>query len=108
MRHRSLTLAGGIVLALAPALHGQSHSSGEAGLTRLRRAYLSAYNGGGVGAMQPLYVEEVVRMPYAGPDQVGREAILSYYRNSFARRRFDPGRPGYRPSRRPPGSVPGG
>ena len=90
MRNRSLTLAGGLLLAIAPALYGQSRPSDEAGLTRLRQAYLSAYNSGDVAAMQPLYVEEAIRMPYGAPEQVGREAILSYYRNSFASRRFDP------------------
>ncbi len=81
------------VLALAvcplPA-PAQGSRADTTGLTRLRDAYVAAYNGGNSAAMEGLYTADAVRMPYDAPAQVGHDAILVYYRGAFAQRRFDP------------------
>lgn len=87
----ALTLLAAV--SLGPALHPGLVAGQEpvdSALTRLRDAYVAAYNAGDAAAMAPFYTPDAVRMPYDAPAQEGREAILAYYRASFARRRFDP------------------
>lgn len=63
---------------------------GAASVAALREAYLKAYNDGDADAMDVLYVDDAVRMPYDAPAQVGRATIVAGYRATFAARRMVP------------------
>lgn len=59
-------------------------------LGRLRSAWISAYERGNAAELADLYTRDVVRMPYDGPLQPGRAAVVGAYESSFASRAFDP------------------
>jgi uncharacterized protein (TIGR02246 family) len=99
MGSTATALTGFLALSGVWGLHITRHASeagaaygrqAQSGLDDLRAAYLAAYNAGDASAMEDLYVAEAVRMPYDAPEQDGRDAVLAYYRSSFANRRFRP------------------
>lgn len=75
-----------VLLLLATPLRAQVAPADTAGLGRLRETWIAAYDAGDGAAMEDLYVDDAVRMPYDAPAQVGKRAILDGYAASFARR----------------------
>lgn len=86
----------GVVAAIAVAAFLDAPASVAAqesvpdGVSALSRAWVAAYEAGDVVAMEDLYAEDAVRMPYDAPAAEGRQAILAAYREQFASRSLRP------------------